>query len=165
MPVEDNVPDVPRDRNYRTPQDDATSYDNNLQVAYARQFSDSLGFRNTLSYRHFNDKYFLTEEIYFVPPSTIDRYYLYFNHHRRPLMNIAELTGHFTKGIEQNLVVGWESQRYKSSTLLPDEDYFQADVDRRLQSRGNAGPVGPDAGDARQRSATTRPTRSTSRTT
>ena len=126
VPIEDNVPNVPRDRNYRTPQDDATSVDNNLQVAYARQFSDSLGFRDTLSYRHFNDKYFLSEEIYFVPPSTIDRYYLYFNHHRRPLMNIAELTGHFAKGIEQNLVIGWESQRYKSSTLLPDEDFFQA---------------------------------------
>ena len=50
VPIEDNVPDVPRDRNYRTPQDDATSVDNNLQVAYARQFSDSLGFRDTLSY-------------------------------------------------------------------------------------------------------------------
>ena len=41
-------------------------------------------------------------------------------------MNIAELTGHFARGIEQSMVIGWESQRYKSSTLLPDEDYFQA---------------------------------------
>ena len=77
VPVEDNVLPVPLDRNYRTPQDDATSYDHNIQVAYARQLSNSLGFRNTLSYRHFDDEYFHAEEIDFSPPSTINRYYLY----------------------------------------------------------------------------------------
>ena len=127
VPTEDNVPDVPRDRNYRTPQDDATSVDNNIQLAYARQFNNSLGFRNTLSYRHFNDKYFLSEEVDFIAPSTIDRYYLFFNHHRRPLMNIAELTAHTRKGVEQDMVFGWESQRYHNYTTLPEEDFFQAE--------------------------------------
>jgi iron complex outermembrane receptor protein len=126
VPVEDNVLDVPRDRNYRTPQDFAKSYDNNVQVAYARQLTGSLGFRNTLAYRHFNDEYFLSEEIYFVPPTTIDRYYLYFKHHRRPLTNIAEVTGHFTRGVEQSMVFGWEGQHYFNHTDLPEEDYFQA---------------------------------------
>ena len=126
MPIKANIPDVPRDRNYRTPQDDATSYDHNLQVAYARQLTNSLGFRDTLSYRHFNDEYFLSEEVDFIAPRTIDRYYLYFKHHRRPLMNIAELTGHFSTGIEQDLVVGWETQRYHNYTTLPEEDFFQA---------------------------------------
>ena len=126
VPIADNVPNVPRDRNYRTPQDNATSYDNNMQVAYARQLSNSLGFRDTLSYRYFNDEYFLSEEVDFIPPSTVDRYYLYFKHHRRPLMNIAELTGHFTKGVEQNMVAGWESQRYHNYTTLPEEDFFAA---------------------------------------
>ena len=63
------------------------------------------------------------------PPRTVDRDYLYFKHHRRPLMNIAELTGHFNKGIEQNLVVGWESQRYHNFTTLPEEDFFAGNVD------------------------------------
>ena len=126
VPLEDNVLDVPRDRNYRTPLDEATSYDHNIQVAYARQFSDSLGFRNTTSYRNFNDEYFLSEEVDFSPPSTVERYYLYFKHHRRPLMNIAELTGHFTRGIEQNMVLGWESQRYHNYTTLPENDFFDA---------------------------------------
>jgi iron complex outermembrane receptor protein len=49
--TEDNIPDVPRDRNYRTPQDDATSLDHNIQLSYARQINNSLGFRDTLSYR------------------------------------------------------------------------------------------------------------------
>ena len=56
-------------------------------------------------FAHFNDEYFLSEEVDFIQPDSIDRYYLYFKHHRRPLMNIAELTGHFSRGIEQNLVV------------------------------------------------------------
>ena len=92
VPVEANVPDVPRDRNYRTPQDNAVSYDNNFQFVYARQLTNAIGFRNTLSYRYFNDEYFLSEEVDFIQPDSIDRYYLYFKHHRRPLMNIAELT-------------------------------------------------------------------------
>ena len=127
VPTGDNVLDVPRDRNYRTPQDEATSLDNNVQVAYARQINNSLGFRNTLSYRYFNDKYFLSEEVDFIAPDTVDRYYLFFNHHRRPLMNIAELTAHTRKGIEQDFVFGWESQRYHNYTTLPEEDFFSAD--------------------------------------
>ena len=126
VPVKANIPDVPHDRNYRTPQDDATSYDNNIQVAYAKQLTNSLGFRDTLSYRHFNDEYFLSEEVDFIAPRTIDRYYLYFKHHRRPLMNIAELTGHFSTRVEHDLVAGWESQRYHNFTTLPEEDFFQA---------------------------------------
>ena len=125
--TEANIPDVPRDRNYRTPFDDATSFDNNIQLSYARQLNGSLGFRDTLSYRHFNDKYLLSEEVDFIAPRTVDRYYLYFNHHRRPLMNIAELTAHTRTGIEQDFVFGWESQRYHNFTTLPDEDFFSAE--------------------------------------
>jgi iron complex outermembrane receptor protein len=126
VPVTDNVLDVPRDRNYRTPQDQATSQDSSLQVVYARQLTSALGFRNTLSYRYFNDEYFLSEEVDFIAPRTVDRYYLYFKHHRRPLMNIAELTARSTRGIEQNLVFGYEAQRYHNFTTLPEEDFFQA---------------------------------------
>ncbi len=109
-------PDVPRDRNDRTPQDFATSHDNNLQISYARQPTNALGVRNTLSYRHFNDDYFLAEFLYVEPPSTVAREYLQFKHHRRPVMNIAEVTARVTRGIEQNIVVGWEGRRYRSRT-------------------------------------------------
>jgi iron complex outermembrane receptor protein len=126
VPVDSNVLNVPRDRNYRTPQDDATSRDHNLQLVYARQFTSEWGFRNTLSYRHFNDEYFLSEGLTFDPPSTILRDYLYFHHHRRPLTNLAEVTGRVTKGVEQNLVFGWEGQRYHNYTTLPEEDFFSA---------------------------------------
>ena len=107
---------VPRDRNYRTPQDNATSYDNNLQIAYARQLSSSVGFRNTLSYRHLNDEYFIAEFLVAEAPSDVFREFLQFKHHRRPLTNQAEFAMHFSRGIEQNLVAGWEGQRYYNHT-------------------------------------------------
>jgi len=126
VPTDQNLLDVPRDRNYRTPYDDATSFDQNLQVAYSRQLNGSFGFRDVVSYRRFNDQYFLTEENDFIAPSTIDRYYLYFHHHRRPLTNIAEVTANITRGLQQELLLGWETQRYHNYTTLPEEDFFQA---------------------------------------
>ena len=127
VPVSDNVLNVPLDRNYRTPQDDATSVDHNLQVVFARQLTGSWGIRDTLSYRHVDDEYFLSEGVTFEPPSTILRDYLYFKHHRRPLTNLAEITGTVHKGIEQNLLVGWEGQRYHNYTTLPENDFFSAE--------------------------------------
>lgn len=112
-PLPESVfPDVPRDRNYRTPFDFAESYDNNLQVAYARQLTDSWGFRNTFSYRPVNDDYFLAEYMYVEAPSAVYREYLQFKHHRRPLTNLAEVTARIAGGVEQNLVFGWEGQHY-----------------------------------------------------
>jgi iron complex outermembrane recepter protein len=126
VPVRDNVLDVPFDRNYRTPQDDATSVDHNLQVVFARQLTPSWGFRNAFSYRHFDDEYFLSEGVTFDPPRTILRDYLYFKHHRRPLTNLAGSTGALAKGVRQNVVFGWEGQRYHNYTTLPENDFFAA---------------------------------------
>jgi len=107
---------VPRDRNFRAPQDEALSFDNNLQVAYARQLSDSVGFRNTLSYRRLNDGYFIVEYLALEAPRDVYREFLQFKHHRRPVTNQSEFTMRFTRGIEQNLVAGYEFQRYYNHT-------------------------------------------------
>jgi iron complex outermembrane receptor protein len=113
-PVENFFPDVPRDRNYRTPFDNATSYDNSIQVAYARQMNSSWGFRNTFSYRPVNDDYFLAEFLFVEDDNTtVFREYLQFKHHRRPMTNLAEVTGQVGG---QNLVFGWEGQHYKNHT-------------------------------------------------
>jgi iron complex outermembrane recepter protein len=117
---ESSFPDVPRDRNYRTPFDFAESYDNNLQIVYARQLNDAWGFRNTLSYRPVNDDYFLAEFLVVEPPSSVYREYLQFKHFRRPLTNLAEATAHIGGRFEQNLVMGWEGQHYTSrSNTIP----------------------------------------------
>lgn len=116
-PLPESVfPDVPRDRNYRTPFDFAESYDNNLQIAYARQLNDAWGFRNTFSYRPVNDDYFLAEFLVVEPPSAVYREYLQFKHYRRPMTNLAEVTARIARGVEQNIVLGWEGQHYTSRT-------------------------------------------------
>jgi iron complex outermembrane recepter protein len=108
-------PDIPRDRNFRTPIDGATSYDNSLQVAYARQINNSWGFRNTFSYRPVNDEYFLAEFLFVEDDeTTVFREFLQFKHHRRPMTNLAEVTARIGGGVEQNLVFGWEGQHYKN---------------------------------------------------
>lgn len=110
-------PDIPRDRNFRTPIDNATSYDNSIQVAYARQVNDSWGFRNTLSYRPVNDDYFLAEFMFVEDDgATVYREFLQFKHHRRPLLNIAEVTGRLTGAGEHNLVLGWEGEHFTNHT-------------------------------------------------
>jgi iron complex outermembrane receptor protein len=105
-------PDVPRDRRYNTPQDFALSFDHNFQVAYTRTLGNRFGFRNTLSYRHFDDEYFSAELLWATTPTSVRREFFYFKHHRRPVTNVAELTGSFNLGIEHTLLAGWEGQRY-----------------------------------------------------
>ena len=111
--VEDFFPDVPRDRNFRTPFDFAQAYDHNLQIAYARQLNDRWGVRNTLSYRPVNDDYFLSEFVFVEDDGrTVFREYLQFKHHRRPVTNLAEATASVGGSVPQSLVFGWEGQHY-----------------------------------------------------
>ena len=137
-------PNVPRDRNFRSPQDQALSFDNNLQITYARQFNNSLGFRNTLSYRHLNDEYFIVEFLAVEPPSAVYREFLQFKHHRRPLTNLAEFTARVTRGIEQNIVAGWEGQRYKNHTdTIPGGGVAEAtyiDLFNPVETQGTIAP-------------------------
>jgi iron complex outermembrane receptor protein len=115
--VDNFFPDIPRDRNFRTPIDNATSYDNSLQVAYARQINNSWGFRNTFSYRPVNDDYFLAEFLFVEDDATtVYREFLQFTHHRRPMTNLAEVTGRLQGAGEHNLVFGWEGQHYRNHT-------------------------------------------------
>ncbi len=116
-PVENFFPDIPRDRNFRTPVDNATAYDHSIQVAYARQINNSWGFRNTLSYRPVNDDYFLAEFMFVEDDNeTVYREFLQFKHHRRPLLNLAEVTGRLQGAGEHNLVLGWEGEHFTNHT-------------------------------------------------
>jgi iron complex outermembrane receptor protein len=115
--VEDFFPDVPRSRNLRTPFDFAEAVDHNLQVAYARQLNDSWGVRNTLSFRPVNDDYFLSEFMFVEDDGrTVFREYLQFEHQRRPITNLAEVTASIGGPLLHTLVFGWEGQHYASRT-------------------------------------------------
>ncbi len=125
---ESAFPDVPRDRNYRTPFDVAESYDHNLQMTYARQLSRSWGFRNTFSYRPVNDDYFLAEFLVVESPSAVYREYLQFKHFRRPITDLAEFTTQLSGRVEHNIILGWEGQHYTSRTnTIPDGGVAQAE--------------------------------------
>jgi len=128
--VADFFPDVPRDRNFRTPFDGATAREHNLQVAYARQLNDSWGFRNTFSYRPVKDDYFLAEFMMVEDDArSVYREFLQFTHFRRPVTNLAEVTARIGGPIEQNLVLGWEAQRFANRTnTIPDGGVFVAEA-------------------------------------
>jgi iron complex outermembrane recepter protein len=113
--VDGKVPNIPLDRRFNTPQDFASSQDYNGRVYYTRIFSDNLQIRNTLSYRFFNDEYFSAETLSVdtnVNPSLVNRQFLYFHHHRRPVFNQAEVSWRFKTGIQHQLISGWEYQRF-----------------------------------------------------
>ena len=46
----------------------------------------------------------------------MNRGFLYFFHHRRSLVNQAELSAHFTTGIEHDVLAGWDYQFYPNRT-------------------------------------------------
>lgn len=136
------IPNIPRDTNFRTPLDFAESYDHNLQIAFARQLSDAVGFRNTLSYRPVNDDYFLAEFLVVEAPTSVYREFLQFKHHRRPLTNLAEITARTIRGIEQNFVFGWEGQHYRNrSDTTPGGGVVEAAPIDLLNPVETQGPV------------------------
>ena len=112
----DFIPNVSPDSRYNTPQDRALSRDQNVRVSYTHAFNAGVVFRNTLGYRHYNDEYFVAEFLDVTPPSQVNRGFLYFNHHRRPLTNQAELAGLVRLGIDHDFLVGWDFQNYRSFT-------------------------------------------------
>jgi len=112
----DFIPKVPRDVRFNTPQDFGLGTDQNLRVSYSQMFGRGYAFRNTVGYRDFDDEYWVTEFLDVTPPSRVDRGFLYFKHHRRPLTNQAELSGRVTVGVPHDVLVGWDFQEYDNYT-------------------------------------------------
>ncbi|HKX32652.1 MAG TPA: TonB-dependent receptor [Blastocatellia bacterium] len=112
--VNGQVPEIPLGRRFNTPQDFALSEDYNGRIYYTHLFSDRLQFRDTLSYRYFEDEYFSAETLSVTPPNLnlVNRQFLYFKHHRRPVFNQAEASWRFKTGFQHQLIGGWEYQRF-----------------------------------------------------
>ncbi|MFN3323263.1 MAG: TonB-dependent receptor [Bryobacteraceae bacterium] len=112
-----SAPGIPLGRRFNTPQDFALSHDHNLQLQYNRQIGESIELRNTASYRHFNDEYFSAEGLGYAGGSTITREFLYFKHHRRPILNQADLLGRARTGrLSHRYLAGYEYQRFHNWT-------------------------------------------------
>jgi iron complex outermembrane recepter protein len=112
----DVIPLVPRDRRYNTPQDFALGTDQNIRVSWSQAIGRSFGFRNTVGYRHFDDEYWVAEFLDVTPPSQVNRGFLYFKHHRRPVTNQAEFNGRTQLGVTHDFLVGWDYQHYSNYT-------------------------------------------------
>jgi len=110
------VPSIPLDRRFNAQNDFARSLDLNYQWRYAHTFGRGIEFRDTVSYRHFDDEYLSTEGMIFTAPSTISRKYLYFQHHRRPWLNQAEFAVARHALVDHRLIAGYEYQRYNNTT-------------------------------------------------
>ena len=112
----DVIPKVPSDFRYNTPQDFGLGTDHNLRLSYSHTFARSFAFRNTLGYRRFDDEYWVAEFLDVTPPSRVNRGFLYFAHHRTPVMNQAEFTGQARFGVNHDFLAGWDYQYYPGHT-------------------------------------------------
>lgn len=124
-----SIPNVPPYSRYNTPQDFGRGVDHNLRASYSQIIGDNVVFRDTLGYRHSDDEYFVAEFLDVTPPSQVNRGFLYFFHHRRSLVNQAELSARFKTGIEHDVLAGWDYQYYPSRT------------DRRAGANFNTAPI------------------------
>jgi iron complex outermembrane receptor protein len=117
--IDGKVPDIPMSRRFNTPQDFALSKDYNGRIFYTHMFSDNVQLRNTISYRYFDDQYLSAESLSVntrVNPNLVNRQFLYFKHHRRPVFNQAEASWRFSTGFQHQFIAGWEYQRFYNFT-------------------------------------------------
>ena len=112
----DFIPNVARGNRYNTPQDFGLGTDHNLRVSYSQTLGQNFAFRNSVGYRNFADDYWVAEFLDVTPPSRVNRGFLYFKHHRRPLTNQAELTGQVRFGVTHDFLAGWDYQDYDNYT-------------------------------------------------
>lgn len=112
-----DVPGARLDRRFNPPDDFEKSDDAQFQGQYNFILNDNLEFRNTFQYRYNEDQYWTAEFLTFRAPTTIQRGYLYFKHHRRPLINQSDATGRAKiLGMQHRFNVGYEYQRYNNTT-------------------------------------------------
>ena len=112
-------PNIPLTRRFSTPGDFQQTNDAIPQMFWTHSFNDNVRLRNAFSYRVFNDEYLVTETLSnnaAKTPGLIDRELFYFFHHRRPLLNQTDIVGTVKKGVEHQLVAGYEFANYDNTT-------------------------------------------------
>jgi iron complex outermembrane receptor protein len=112
----DVIPRVPRDSRYNTPQDFGLGTSHNVRLSYSQILGGRFAFRDTVGILRFDDEYFIAEFLDVTPPRRVNRGFLYFKHHRYPVMNQADITGQVRAGVDHNLLVGWDYQHNPNYT-------------------------------------------------
>ena len=105
-------------RRFSIPEDFARMRDSQTEVLFNVNLSTNWEFRNGFLYRRTGEQYFVTEGVYFDPvANTIPREGLYFHHHRRPIVNQAEVLGRgsFLK-MRHRVLVGYDFRDFFTRT-------------------------------------------------
>jgi iron complex outermembrane receptor protein len=129
VPIEiTTLPGYDPNRRFSTPSDFVREHDSLTQVLLNVSLSSSWELRDGFQYRRANDEYFVTEGLTYDPDlNEIDRYALYFKHHRRPMLNQADLVGRLKfLGMRHVLMAGYEYEDFYNFTNRTDDggDHF-----------------------------------------
>ena len=115
--VNGTVPSIAMSTRYNPPHDFEHSDQFNMQGSYLRTLSPENSFRNVISYQHLNDEYREAESISYLPATEmVSREYLYFFHHRRPLLDEANLMGKIHLGLTHHYIFGHLYEHYTNTT-------------------------------------------------
>lgn len=112
------LPGFPLSFRFNTEQDFGKVIDSQTHVLLNVNLTPQWEFRNGFLYRYTNDEYFSAEFLTHRPAmNQVDRGFLYFKHHRRPVLNQADVLGHFRLGgMKHTVVAGHEYQDFYNFT-------------------------------------------------
>jgi len=107
-------------RRFNTPQDFVHTDESLTQLLYSLELPKNLEFRNSFFYRRTNDTYFTAETLTYRPDlNQVDRRFLYFADHRRPVLDQADITGRFVfLGMRHVFLTGYEYEDFYTFTDL-----------------------------------------------
>jgi outer membrane receptor protein involved in Fe transport len=113
-----NVPGFNLATRFNTSQDFGLVHDSQTHVLFNFNITPNWEFRNGFFYRYTNDQYYSAETLTFNPIlNQVNRQFLYFKHHRRPILNQTDVLGHFTLfGMKHTVVGGYEYQDFYNFT-------------------------------------------------
>ncbi|OFV98647.1 MAG: hypothetical protein A3H28_10470 [Acidobacteria bacterium RIFCSPLOWO2_02_FULL_61_28] len=113
-----DVPGFDLSRRFNTPQDFARLRDSQTQLLFSVDLSSNFKLRNSFFYRWTNDQYFTAEGLSYVPRlNQVNREFLYFQHHRRPVQNQTDVTGRFDLfGMRHTFLIGYEYEDFFNIT-------------------------------------------------
>jgi iron complex outermembrane receptor protein len=113
-----SIPNFDLSRRFNTPQDYAHIRDSQTQILMTIGFATNWEFRNSFFYRYTNDQYYTAETLTYQPTQNlVERQFLYFQHHRRPVLNQADVTGRFKLlGMNHTVLAGYEYEDYFNFT-------------------------------------------------
>lgn len=113
-----NTPNFPLNFRFNTAQDYGLVHDSQTHVLFNFNINPQWEFRNGFLYRYTNDEYYSAESLTYAPAlNQVNRTALFFDHHRRPVLNQADVLGHFRAlNMKHTIVAGWEYQDFYNFT-------------------------------------------------